>query len=399
MSNNWNDIICHASGRDDMGSDFGWNLFHAVRSVGKTVAGGVSSVGKQLDKVPVVGKGLHAVYNVATGPIELTAHLASGERIDHAVIGSMKGQLAAAKGIAPYAATVVSMVPGVGTGVSAAIGAASALASGKPITEALISAARNALPGGPLAQSAFDVVHAAASGKKITDIALSAIPLPPEQKEALRQGIEVAKDVAAGKRIDKILLNRVNDNMKFLPDGVRQAAQVGMALGQGKNIQNSMMAAGAPDALAKFAGLGKDKIKLDAVLGAGHASIPETLKKGFELGAGVSQFKVSPTELHAIRSKLTPDQKGGFDMALSTHVGKLTKSLPANMDPKVKFGYYASIGMKSAKPENQAAMKKVLAKNKHTTQGMLHAKQTLVAEQNLPHMGIWARIRHLITGK
>lgn len=395
MASNWNNIVCHASGRDEMGADFGWNLFHAIRSVGKTVSSGLGTVGKQLDKVPVVGKGLHAVYSVATGPIELTSQIASGQRLDHAVIGNLKGQLSAAKDIAPYAQTIVTMVPGVGTGIGAAIGAANALASGKPITEALVSAARSALPGGPLAQSAFDVVHAAASGKNISDIALQAIPLPPDQKEALRQGIEVAKDVAAGKRVDQILLNRVNDNMKVLPDGIRQAAQVGVALGHGKNIQTAMLEAGTPEALNKFLAIGKDKLKLDAVLAAGHAQVSDVMKKGFALGAGVSQFKVRPVELHAIRSKLSPSEKDGFDLAMSTHVGKLTHPLPTHLNPKMKFGYYASIGMKTAKPENQLAMKKILVKDTHSAQGMVHAKHTIAN----PHMGFWARVKHLITGK
>jgi hypothetical protein len=392
MANNWNDIVCHASGRDEMGADFGWNLFHAIRSVGKSVGKGLGSVGKQLDKVPVVGKGLHAVYNAAASPLTLTADIASGQNVAKSAVKNFKTNLNAAKDIAPYAMTVVTLVPGIGSGVGAAVAAADALAKGKPISEMLISATRGALPGGPLAQSAFDVVHAAASGQNISNIALSAIPLPPEQKDALRQTIAVASDIAAGKRVDKILLNRVNDNLKYLPKEVQQAAQVGVALGHGKNIQDAMKKAGSPEALNKLLVIGRDRVKLDNVLNAGHSQVSDAMKKGFAVGAGISQFKFSPTELHAVRGKLSPADKDGFDLALSTHVGKLIKSLPANLDPKLKFGYYASVGMKHAKPENQAAMKRVLAKDTHTSKGMLIAKTDV-------HMSFWDRLKHLITRK
>ena len=43
-----------------------------------------------------------------------------------------------------------SFVPGAGTGVSAALGAANALADGSPINDAAIEAARGAIPGGRL---------------------------------------------------------------------------------------------------------------------------------------------------------------------------------------------------------------------------------------------------------
>jgi hypothetical protein len=383
-----------------VGSDFGWNLFKAVRSVGKTVAGGVSSVGKQLDKVPVVGKGLHAVYSVTTGPLELAAHITSGQRLDHAAIGAFKGQLTAARDIAPYAQTVVSMVPGIGSGVSAGIAAASVLAQGRPISEAMIEAAKSALPGGPLAKAAFDATVAVAQGKSITDVGLAAIPLPDNQKEILRQSLAVAKDIADGKRVDHILLDRVNDNLKLLPAGVQQAAQVGVALGYGKNIQTAMKEAASPESLMKLVEVGKGKIGSDNVLSAGFAHLKDLeTKQGFHVGAGMSHFKFSPTELNAIRGKLAPKAKEGFDIAMSTHVGKLLKQLPAHLDPKVKFGYYASLGMRNAKQDNQVVMKKTLGTDPKVSHGMLGAKQTIIKEKDLKHLGFWQRVKYLLVGR
>jgi hypothetical protein len=395
MANDWNHTVCHASGRDDVGADFGWNPFKAVRSVGKAIGGGVASVGKQLDKVPVVGKGLHAVYSVTTGPIALTSHIAAGDNISKAALHSFKEQISATKEIAPYAQMVVSVVPGVGQGVAGAIGAASALANGKPLNEALVSGIKGALPGGPLAAAAFDVAMAAAQGKPIDQIAISALPVSDQQKKLITQGLALAKDVASGKRVDKALLAR---GMDALPPTYAKVLQTGIAVGHAKNLQDAMKI-GASKAVPELAKMAGAKINLDPVLKAGMATLPEGAKKGFEVGVGMVSHKFNPTELHAIRSRLTPKAKEGFDIALSTHVGKLTKQLPANLDPKVKFGYYASSGMKNAKTANQVAMKKVLAKDPKVTHGMVGAKQTIEKEHNLKHLGFLQRLKYAFTGR
>ena len=79
----------------------------------------------------------------------------------------MRDQLKLAEMVAPF-------VPGIGTGVAAALGAANALAAGRPITEAVLAAARGALPGGAIAQAAFDVALNLAKGKNIAEAALAA---------------------------------------------------------------------------------------------------------------------------------------------------------------------------------------------------------------------------------
>jgi hypothetical protein len=80
-----------------------------------------------------------------------------------------------ARHVLPYAQTVVSFVPGLGTGVSAALGAAQVLADGRPISDIAVAAVRGAIPGGPLAQSAFDVAWNVAKGRRIDTSVLAAL--------------------------------------------------------------------------------------------------------------------------------------------------------------------------------------------------------------------------------
>ena len=74
----------------------------------------------------------------------------SGERIDRALLGAARNQIAMYKAFAPIAQLGLSFIPGVGQGVSAAIGAGLALADGRPITDAMLEAVKSAMPGGPL---------------------------------------------------------------------------------------------------------------------------------------------------------------------------------------------------------------------------------------------------------
>ena len=96
-----------------------------------------------------------------------------------------------------YAAMVAPFVPGIGTGVAAALGAANALAAGQPITEAVIAAARGAVPGGAIAQSAFDVGANLLRGKNIADSLISAarqrLPGGPAAGAAFDAGVALVK--------------------------------------------------------------------------------------------------------------------------------------------------------------------------------------------------------------
>jgi hypothetical protein len=406
MANDWNRALVLASGRDaDMGADFGglfgsFNPLKVVRSVGKAVSGATEKLGKQIGKVPVVGKGLHAVYDLGpAGLINTTAKIASGANVSKTVMGHFKGQLNSAREVAPYVQTVVSVVPGVGQGVSGAIGAGVALSRGRPITEAILEGARGALPGGPVAAAAFDVAMAAAQGKPIDQVALQAIPLPPDQKKYVVQAAMAAKDIAQGKNVAHSVYAR---GQSLLPAEAQKALQVGVAMASAKNLQDAMKK-GAAKAGPALLELGTKAISKDPTFKAGL----ETLKSnpavaaGFKTGAGIAKFKFSPTELNTIRGKLAPDAMKGFDIAMATHLGKLTSTqpLPKKASAKAKFGFYASRGMKVAPPKNKAAMQATLAADPVVRKGIVHAAKVTEIEKKLPRMSFFARLKYILTGK
>lgn len=167
------------------------------------------------------------------------------------VIGPVAENIEADKALSPYAQVVVSVVPGIGQGASAAIGGAVAIATGAPIDDASIEAAISALPGGALVQSvarmayhlarsiangtikrdamavavdtargslkndleraAFDFVLALVLGQSIQKAAVSAGKRYSDEHGGGMLGsaaIGAADDVLDGKRIDKAVLSR-----------------------------------------------------------------------------------------------------------------------------------------------------------------------------------------------
>lgn len=396
MSGNWNQMVCLASGRSDMGADFGWNPFKAIRKAAKTVGGAIASAGSSIRKVPVVGKGLHAVYSVASSPVSLTANIAAGHRVDKAVLNHFKGQINAAKDVAPYVQTVVSMVPGIGTTAAGVIGAATTLARGRPITEAIVEGVKGALPGGPVAKAAFEIAAGTVQGKPINESALKALPIPEEQKKVLLMGVGTVKGLAQGKPVDPVMFEKA---LQFLPPDARKALMTGATMGEAKKLQE-VIAGEAKKAAPKLLEIGKTAIKADVVARAGVSSLPKEIQKGFLVGKGMVNYRFSPTELNAVRGNLKPELKKGFDIAMAQHVGKIVKPLNnPQLDPKVKFSYYTTIGMRGAKPKNQAAIEKTLSSDPKLAHGAKGALQTIQKEKNLKYLSFWARVKYLLTGR
>jgi hypothetical protein len=212
----------------------------AASKVVSAAKSAVKSVAKTISKIPVIGTIASATAALALLPASAASQLLQGKRIDRIAIGQLKSAVSNARTLAPYVQTVVSFVPGVGTGISAGLGGALALAQGQSITQAVEAAVKSAIPGGPAAQAAFSVASGVMQGKPIDQIAINALPIGNTEKEMLRRGLSVAKDLAAGKRVDQVLLDQA---LKQLPPQLQKAVQIGTAIGQAKNLQGALGAA------------------------------------------------------------------------------------------------------------------------------------------------------------
>lgn len=313
-------------------SDFGgfkpWKFFkRGVKSAGRSakrvrrkVHKGLKSVGKGLGSVPLVGKGLKGLYDLSVSPIRLTADLSTGVRPDKAIMRDIKANVRAVKGVAPYARMVVSLVPGVGTGIGAALSAGLALAEGQPITAAIQEAVKGAIPGGTLVKQAFDVSLAAAQGKRIDKIALAALPLNGTQKRALGSALNVVADAAAGKRVDKSILKNA---MKSIPKEYTKAIDIGAALGTGINVQKLAKKALKPEVLNSLQHMGTARIEKSKVLASPKGILNKSQRRGYAIGLGAMSRRLKPNQLTSIHANIPKKGLLGFNMAIAAHIGSV----------------------------------------------------------------------------
>lgn len=213
----------------------------AASSVINTAKHYGSAVLHAVNKIPILGTITGAATSLALLPTVAASQLVQGKRIDRIAIGQFKSALGSVKTLAPYVQTVISFVPGVGQGLSAGIGGALALASGQSINDALIAAAKAALPGGPIAAAAFSIASDAMQGKPISSIAIDALPgVSAQAKSALIQGLGAAKALASGQPVSQVLIDNA---LHQLPAAAQKAVQIGAALGHAKNLQQAAGAA------------------------------------------------------------------------------------------------------------------------------------------------------------
>ena len=199
------------------------------------------------------------------------------------------------KTAAPFIQIGLSFIPGIGTVASAALGAGIALAEGRPITDALIAAAKGAFPGGPL------VV------------------------DAIETGIRTLVNVAQGDRIDVALLDASRGTIESRFGKAAVAAfDTTVALAQGKKIQDAAIA--GVNSISQEAGLVLDAISngrpIDASLLAQAAAAraglsPEAQAALSSVTSLAQQGNISQAAANAARSRLPPQAQTSFDAALA----------------------------------------------------------------------------------
>jgi hypothetical protein len=223
---------------DDDAAAFGW-LKKIAQGAGRAASGAVKAVGGA------------AVHLVTHDPLtRVVSGIAKGENVGSAIKAGINtaGQNLATYG--PYAQAVLSLVPGVGTGVSAALGGAIALSQGKPIDQIALAAARGAVPGGPLAQKAFDVGTSVASslakGQRLDGAALEAARNALPGGEAAKAAFDTAVGLAQGRNIQQAAMAAA---MRTFPQAAK-SAEFAQRIARGENLVTAAMSVGGPAALA-----------------------------------------------------------------------------------------------------------------------------------------------------
>ena len=186
-----------------------------------------------------------AVRSMASTPmarlaVDTVGGVARGENFLKAVQRGAQGAVGDVRESLRFAAMVAPFVPGVGTGVGAALGVANALAAGERITDAVIAGARNAIPGGAIAQAGFDTATRLARGQNLREAMLdgirSRLPGGPIAQAAFDTGLALAK----GQRIQDSL---IAGGGRLLPKSPFSADVMGFVkrASRGENLQRAAL--------------------------------------------------------------------------------------------------------------------------------------------------------------
>jgi len=374
---------------------------------------------KGASKIPVVGKPIGSVLHFANAPLALMEHVASGDRLDHAVIDNIKGQVKDVHDVAPYAQIVLSCVPGVGTVAAGAIGAGCALAEGQPITGVLTAGVQGAIPGGTVAHSLFSVGKGAIEHHKVTDLAIDALPVNELEKASIKATVHLAVKQSQRQPVshDEALAAQ-----KGLSPENRAALSVALAMGQAQQTQQDMLDNVTALTLSTLQQQGIAWIAAHPTVKAGEdmlgnqtpgsglrtparkeilsgartpAGVPKRpslepevvladLRRGFEIGTGLMLYDLSPMHVTAVQSKLKNDgERHGFDFALAGHVGGVKEGATQFAHPDAQFAYRATLGAKNASPELKQRVVRTGTSSLHGTLGTLEAaKQVTISKEH-----------------
>ncbi len=376
----------------------------AGRTVTHTVATGIKSAGDLVGKIPIVGSPLHGALMLSiSGPFTLIDNIASGARIDKALMAEYTDKISCIREVAPYAQLVVGAIPGLGSGVSAALAFSVSLASGMPIDKALIDACAAAVPGGALAKVVLNFTQQVVSGENVlkatANTALAQLP------KAAREGLDLVQRAMQGENIPNLALEKAR---ALLPKEVQAAFDVGIAIGQGKNLQKvivSKIASLAPADITKFATEGLAVIQTTPVFAAAYKMAKNANEqRGFQVGTAVLGFSgVNTKSIEQFRAKLDVQARIGFDLAVSTRIGKVTappppktvamkvpvitgqalkvtakalpvvKTVPVPITTASAAAYYTTAGLVGASPKQVTAVTTIAASDTAARPGVVAA--------------------------
>ena len=190
--------------------------------------------------------------------VKLGGGLLRGENLLAAAKAAAKAGISDAREALRFAAMVAPFVPGIGTGVGAALGAADALANGQPITQALIAGVRGAIPGGVIAQAAFDTAAQLAQGKKLDEALLTAARnrLPPGPAQA---AFDTGLAIAQGKKVQEAVLQGAGSLLPSSPYSADAMTFARRALG-GENLGQAALSTAGQAVLRRARQQGTDLV-------------------------------------------------------------------------------------------------------------------------------------------
>ncbi len=111
------------------------------------------------------------------------------------------------------ARTGVSFIPGVGTAVSAGLGALAAAGRGASLSDMALEAAKSAIPGGPAVKAAVDIGLGAMQGRNVSDQVLEQVRSQLPGGELAKAAFDAATAIGKGQHVDQAALAAIQSRV------------------------------------------------------------------------------------------------------------------------------------------------------------------------------------------
>ena len=383
-----------------------------IGAVAHAIQGAEGAVGKEIGKLPLVGKPLHAIFDLGVmgimGPALALGDALGGERLDQALLGSLKQELADVKAVAPYAEMVIAFVPGIGPGVAGALGAGLALASGQSLTQAMEDGIKDAIPGGAIAVAIYQVAKTSVAIAKTHKFTLGDVAalggaaaaavgvLPEGVQQAISGVLGPVGDAVQGVQSAVGQAESAMGPLKGLISAeAKKALQIGISVGHAKYVQALGTSAMVdPGFKNRLMAQGQQVGTSDPTVKAARGTLAGGYV-GFDCGVGLMRMTVTPHQFQVTRALFTGPDLTGFDLAASLHIGRVAQPPPALGSTPAAAGYFTTLGMQGAPGDSKEAMMGALS-TQSVVAGGARAAVTHVAERRA---SILSRIWHWITGE
>jgi hypothetical protein len=274
------------------------------------------------------------------------------------------------------AASAISLPAEAKDALEGALTCATKLMQGQTLDRALVAGVADALPVAKEAKDAMnqavDIAHNIAQGQRVDKVLLAHVdrlatllPIDRKYQQGITAGLDVGVAVAQKKKVDKILAMRLmhsaadiamDQGRKNFPQAAKNALQIGMSLTHGRMIQSVTSTQIVQVASRKLMNEGQQLIARDTVIGTAYRTMVRNGHEGFQIGAAAMHYRQNVNQLVTLRNSLSEEDKSGFDLACSLHVGRVTTPPSQKLsDPHAQIGYYLAHGVQGGFPSEKQA--------------------------------------------
>jgi len=265
-----------------------------------------------------------------------------------------------------------------------AVTCTSMIISGKRIDCALVSVFSDALPIPAAAKMAIgdvlDMSVSIAQGQKVDNVLLNELqkaskylPIPVDAQKAITAGVSIGVGVAEHKKLNQILTTNIEhtviDILKdqgtaAFPGAAKSALNIGLAMGCGTFMQGVTKSQLVGPVANKLMAEGQTLIKSPVIQTAYQAAKAKGAERGFQIGIAIMRHQCNTNQIMTTRQGLSKQDKVGFDMAVSLHVGRVTNPPSPNVSTDAsQAGFFMTKGMQGGYPNQKTVIMQALVED------------------------------------